>query len=54
MSQSANDLQTLAQEQQTLLMEARRRLGVRDGIDEAPPRRPATGAARAAGNDHQL
>jgi len=33
MSQTANDLQTPAQEQQTLLMEARRRLGVRDRID---------------------
>ena len=33
MSQTANDLQTLAQEQQTLLMESRRRLGVRDRID---------------------
>jgi hypothetical protein len=34
MSQSADGLQTLAQEQQTLLMEARRRLGVRDRIDD--------------------
>jgi len=33
MSQTANDLQTLAHEQQTLLIEARRRLGVRDRID---------------------
>src|SRR2546421_9784001 len=33
MSQIANDMQTLAHEQQTLLMEARRRLGVRDRID---------------------
>jgi len=33
MPQSANDLQTLAQEQQALLMEARRRLGARTRID---------------------
>ena len=33
MSQTANTLQSLAQEQQTLLMEARRRLGLRDRID---------------------
>ncbi len=33
MSQTADDLQALAHEQQALLMEARRRLGVRDGID---------------------
>ena len=44
MSQTANDLQTPAQEQQTLLMEARRRLGVRDRIDEA--RRGAQRQAR--------
>ena len=34
MSQSANDLKRLAQKQQALLTEARRRLGVRDRIDE--------------------
>jgi hypothetical protein len=34
MSQSADGLQTLGQEQQTLLMEAQRRLGVRDRIDD--------------------
>ena len=33
MSQTANDLQTLAEEQLTPLMEARRRLRVRDRID---------------------
>ena len=33
MSQTANDVQTLGHEQQTLLMEVRRRLGVRDRID---------------------
>ena len=33
MSQTANDMQTLAHDQQTLHMEARRRLGVRDRVD---------------------